>query len=65
MNVVKKAPIIIAGFILLIIGTAIIIYEIFNVIPTGREDMTIWGVGLIIGVFLSLMGMVSIWFGVK
>jgi len=49
----------------MIIGIMIIFYELFFVIPSGQDNMIIWGVGLIIGMIFTISGLISIWFGVK
>ena len=64
MTLVNKIPLLVAGFIVMIIGIIIIFYELFFVIPTGQENMIIWGVGLIIGVIFTISGLMAIWFGV-
>ncbi len=65
LTLVNKIPVLVAGFIVMIIGIIIIFYELFFVIPSGQENMIIWGVGLIIGMIFTIGGLISIWFGVK
>jgi hypothetical protein len=62
---VNKIPLLVAGFIVMILGIIIIFYELFLVIPNGGENMIIWGVGLIIGVIFTITGLIAIWYGVE
>jgi hypothetical protein len=62
---VNKIPLLVAGFIVMIIGIIIIFYELFLVIPSGQENMIIWGVGLIIGMIFTISGLIAIWYGVE
>lgn len=65
MSLVNKIPLLVAGFIVMIIGIIIIFYELFLVIPSGQENMIIWGVGLIIGMIFTISGLIAIWYGVE
>lgn len=65
MSLVNKIPLLVAGFIVMIIGIIIIFYELFLVIPSGQENMIIWGVGLIIGLIFTISGLLAIWYGVE
>jgi len=65
MKGIHAAPQIIAGFIIIAIGTIIVLHRIFQTLPENDLSLLPWAIIIIVGTLLILMGVITINDGTK